>query len=52
MCIVTRSDATPVTAQSYPLAIKHHDFLKQEIKNLLMQELFTKACAHGQAPLS
>ena len=35
MHIATRLDATPVAAHPYPLALKHPDFLKQEIKNLL-----------------
>ena len=34
MDIDTRPDAVPVAAQTYPLALKHHDILKQEIKNL------------------
>ena len=32
MHIATRPDAATIAAQSYPLALKHHDFLKQEIK--------------------
>ena len=35
MHITTRLDSTLVAAQPYPLALKHHNFLKQEIKNLL-----------------
>ena len=35
MHIATRLVAAPLIAQPYPLALKHHDFLKQEIKNLL-----------------
>ena len=35
MHIATRLDAAPVAAQPYPFALKHHDFLNQEIKNLL-----------------
>ena len=34
MHIATRSDATPIAAHPYSLALKH-DFLKQEIQNLL-----------------
>ena len=29
---ITRPASAPVAAQLYPLALKHHDFLKQEIK--------------------
>ena len=35
MPIATRLDSSPVAAQSYPLAHKHHNFLKQEIKLLI-----------------
>ena len=35
MHIATRLDAAPVAAWSYPLALKYHDFLKQEFKNFL-----------------
>ena len=32
MHIATRPDAAPIAAQPYPSALKHHKFLKQEIK--------------------
>ena len=51
MHIATRPDAAPVAAQPYPLAHKHHDFLKQEIKILLDAGIIHKICPHGQAPL-
>ena len=35
MHIATRLVATPVAAWSYPLVLKHHDFLIQEIKKLI-----------------
>ena len=35
MHIATRPDVIPVAAKPYPLVLNHHDFLKQEIKNLL-----------------
>ena len=35
MHIATRPDAAQVAAQPYPFALKHHEFLKQEIQNLL-----------------
>ena len=34
MHIATRQDTAPAAAQPYPLALKHHDFLKQEIKKI------------------
>ena len=30
-----KPDAAPIAVQPYPLPLKHHDFLKQEIKNSL-----------------
>ena len=35
MHIATKPKAVPIAGQLYPLALKHHDFRKQEIKNLL-----------------
>ena len=35
MHISTILDVAPVAAQPYPFALKHNDFFKQEIKNLL-----------------
>ena len=35
MHIASRLDSASVAAQPYPLALKHHDFLKKEIKDLL-----------------
>ena len=35
MHIATRPDTAPVAALPYPLALKHHYFLKQEIRNLV-----------------
>ena len=35
MHIATRPDATPIPACPYPLMIKHHHFLKQDIQNLI-----------------
>ena len=51
MHIATRPDATPISAHPYLLALKHHNFLKKEIQNCLMQVSYTKVCPHGQAPL-
>ena len=43
MYIATRQDAAPVAAWSNSLALKHHDFLKQEIKNLLYAGIICKS---------
>ena len=50
MHIATKLIATPIVAQPYLLALKHHDFLKQEIKNLHDAGNNQKACPHGQVP--
>ena len=51
MHIATRLEATPVAAWSYPLSLKHHDFLKQEIKNLLNAGIIHKSMSPWQAQL-
>ena len=43
MHITTRLDTTPVSACPYPLVLKHCDFLKQEIKNLLDAGIICKS---------
>ena len=35
MHIAIKLDTAPIATQPYPLPLKHHGFLKQEIKNLL-----------------
>ena len=51
MHIATRPDASPVAAQPYPLALKHHDFLKQEIKNLLDAGIICKSMSPWASPI-
>ena len=51
MHIASWLDAAPVAAWQNPLALKLHDFLKQEIKNLLDAGIIWKSSCHGQAPL-
>ena len=51
MHIATRPDAAPIAAQLYPLALKHHDFLKQEIKNLLDAEAIHKSMSPWARPI-
>ena len=43
MHIATRPDSAPVATQTYPLAIKQHDLLKQEVKNLLDAGIICKS---------
>ena len=43
MHITTWPDGTPIAAFPYPLALKHHDFLKQEIQNLFNAGIICKS---------
>ena len=44
----TKPDAASIAAQTYPLALKNHDFLKQEIIKLLDAGISHKSMSHGQ----
>ena len=49
--IATRPDAAPIAAQPYPLALKHHDILKQGIKNLLDAGIIQKSMSPWASPI-
>ena len=52
MHITTRPYSAPVAAQPYsPLALKHYDFLKQEIKNLLDAEIIHRSMSLWASPI-
>ena len=51
MHIATRPDATPIAGHPYPLALKHYDFLKQEIQNLLDMEIIHKSMSPWASPI-
>ena len=51
MHIATRLDAPPVAAWPYLLVLKHHDFLKQEIKNLLDAGIIHKSMSSWASPI-
>ena len=51
MYIAARPDAAPIAAQLYPLALKHLDFLKQEIKNLLDAGIIHKNMSPWASPI-
>ena len=51
MYIATKLDAAPVAVQPYPLAPKHHEFLKQEIKNLLDVGIICKSMSPWTSPI-
>ena len=50
MHIAIRPDATPIAACPYPLAIKHCDFLKQEIQDLLDAGMLHKSMSPWASP--
>ena len=50
MHIAMKPDAAPIVACPYPLALKHHEFLKQEVKTYLMLGSSVRACLHGKVP--
>ena len=41
--IATRPNAAQIAVQPYPLALKHHEFLKKEIKNLFNAGIIHKS---------
>ena len=43
MHITSRPDTTPTAACPYPQTLKHHDFLKKEIKNLFYAGIIQKS---------
>ena len=50
MYIAMRPNVAPIAAWPYPLALKHHDFLKQEIKNLLDAGIIQQSMSCWQIP--
>ena len=48
----TRPDVDPVAAQPYYLALTHHDFSKQEIKNLLDAGIICKSMSPWTSPVA
>ena len=51
MHIATRPDAAPIAALPYPLALKHLDFLKQEIQKLLNEGIIHKSMSPWASPI-
>ena len=51
MDIATRPGAAPSAAQSCPLALKHHEFLKQEVKKLLDTGIIHKSMSPWASPI-
>ena len=50
MNIGTRPNAAPIAVWPYTLALKHHGFLKQEIKNLLDAGIIHKSISPWPSP--
>ena len=51
MHIATKPNVTPIAVPPYPLDLKHHDFLKQEIKNLLDARIICKSMSQWASPI-
>ena len=51
MITAMKPDAAPIAAQPYPLALEHHDFLKQEIKNLPDARIICKSMSPWASPI-
>ena len=51
MHIAMMPDTAPIAAWPYPLTLKHHDFLKQEIKNLLDARTICKSMSPWARPI-
>ena len=51
MHIATRLNAVPISAQPYPLALRYHDFSKQEIKNFLDAGIIHKSICPWACPI-
>ena len=50
MHIATKPNAAPIAEWPYPLALKHHDFLKQEIKILQGAGIICKSMSPQASP--
>ena len=51
MHIATRQDAIPIAACPYSLVLKHHDFLKQEIQNLINAGIICNSISPCASPI-
>ena len=51
MHISMRLDSTPVASRPYPLALTYHDFLKQEVRNLLDTGIIYKNMSPWASPI-
>ena len=51
MHMAMKPDIAPIAVQPYPITLKHHDFLKQEIKNLLDTKIICKSMYPWASPI-
>ena len=51
MYIAAKPNAAPIAAQLYSLALKHHDFFKQEIKNILDARIICNSRSQWASPI-
>ena len=49
--IETPPDALPITSKPYPLALKHHQFVKQELQKLLQAGLIEQSMSPNASPV-
>ena len=51
MIVKTDPDLPPVLSKPYPLPLKHHEFVKEEIENLLEAGLTKRSMSSYAAPI-
>ena len=51
MTIETDTELPPVASKPFPLPLKHHKFVKEEIENLLEAGLIERSVSHYAAPI-
>ena len=49
--IVTPPDALPIASKPYPLALKHHQFVKEELQKLLQVGLIEQSMSPYTSPI-
>ena len=52
MHIATRPGAAPIADQLHPFTVKHHDFVKQEMKNLLDTRIIHNSMSQWASPIA
>ena len=47
---IDTNTSDPVSQKPYPIAMKHYQWVKDELRSYLLQKSFTSAAPAGQAP--